>query len=219
MKYFNFQLLYDRILKNPQNQRKMPYYTLSPPLFSKDAAFDNLYPEHIRALSPMHWTAVDIAKKAGAFLAVPNARVLDIGSGVGKFCMVAGFHHPETTFYGVEQRKELYNIAEKAKGEINLPNVSFIHGNLTELNYGNYDHFYFYNAFYENIEPDSRIDYSVSTSFELYELYTRFVYEMLDKKPSETRLVTFHCTEGQVPPSYQLINNSYSSVLKMWIKG
>ena len=192
--------------------------TLSPSLFRKDTVFDELYPEHIQALSAMHWTTVDIARKAGAFLAVPNARVLDIGSGVGKFCLVAGFWHPETAFYGIEQRKELYTFAEIAKEEIDLSNVHFMHGNLTDLDFSGYDHFYFYNSFYENIEPDSRIDHSVKISFELYHRYSRFVYEMLDGKPPETRLVTFHATESQVPPSYKQVNNSYSRALKMWIK-
>jgi hypothetical protein len=192
--------------------------TLDPALFQKNAAFDDLYPEHIQALSQMHWTSVDIARQASAFLAIPGARVLDIGSGVGKFCLVAGFFHPETTFCGIEQRGELFTFAEIAREVINLPNVSFMHGNLTELNYKDYDHFYFYNSFYENIEPDSRIDYAVDASFELYDLYSRFLYKMLDEKPEGTRLVTFHGTDRQVPPSYQLINNSCNRVLKKWIK-
>lgn len=192
--------------------------TIDPALFRKDAAFDELYPEHIRSLSAMHWTTVDIARKAGAFLAVPGASVLDIGSGVGKFCMIAGFLYPETAFYGIEQRLELHTFAEIAKAEINLSNVELMHGNLTALDFSGYDHFYFYNSFYENIEPDSRIDHSVKVSFELYHRYSRFVYEMLDGKPPGTRLVTFHATESQVPPGYKLLSNSYSRALKMWIK-
>ncbi|MDP9080448.1 MAG: class I SAM-dependent methyltransferase [Bacteroidota bacterium] len=191
---------------------------LSPALFLDDTAFDDLYPEHIQELSAMHWTPVDIAKKAGNFLAIPNTRVLDIGSGVGKFCLTAGFFHPETMFFGIEQREELYTFAEIAREEIDLPNVNFIHGNLTELDFSSFDHFYFYNAFYENIEPDRRIDYKIRTSFELYDQYSRLVYQMLEEKPSETRLVTFHAAEHQVPPGYQLVGNSYSRVLKMWIK-
>jgi SAM-dependent methyltransferase len=187
-------------------------------LFRKDVVFDDLYPEHIQNLSQMHWTPVEIARKAADFLAIPNARVLDIGSGVGKFCMVAGFFHPAATFYGIEQREELYTFAEIAKAEIDVPNVRFIHGNLTDLDFSGFDHFYFYNPFYENIEPDSRIDYAVETSFELYDQYSRLVYQMLAEKPSETRLVTFHAPDSQVPPGYQLVNNSYSRVLKMWIK-
>lgn len=191
---------------------------LNPALFRHDTAFDHLYPEHIQELSQMHWTPVDIAKKAADFLSIPNTSVLDIGSGVGKFCITAGFFHPETSFCGIEQREKLYTFAEIAKAQIELPNVNFIHGNLTDLDFKDYDHFYFYNPFYENIEPDSRIDYTVRTSFELYDLYSRFVYQMLEEKPPETRLVTFHATDTQVPPGYRLVHNSYSRVLKMWIK-
>ncbi|MES2376028.1 MAG: class I SAM-dependent methyltransferase [Bacteroidota bacterium] len=215
------QFLRSRI-RNFQTQRenkRMVDELLNPSLFRHDANFDDLYPEHIQELSPMHWTPVDIAKKAGDFLSIPNTRVLDIGSGVGKFCLTAGFFHPETMFYGIEQREELYTFAEIAREEIDLPNVHFIHGNLTELDFREFDHFYFYNAFYENIEPDSRIDYSVRTSFELYDRYSRLIYQMLEEKPPETRLVTFHASDTQIPPGYQLVNNSYSRVLKMWIKG
>jgi SAM-dependent methyltransferase len=191
---------------------------INPDIFDKDTTFDDLYPEHIQELSLTHWTPVDIAKKAGRFLALPNARVLDIGSGVGKFCITAGFFHPETTFYGIEQRSELFTFAELAKAEIDLPNVCFMHGNVTELDFKDYDHFYFYNPFYENIDPDSRIDYTVRTSFELYEVYSRFVYKMLDDKPPETRLVTFHVPDEEIPSGYQLVDNSFSRLLKMWIK-
>ena len=208
-------------LQSFQNRRINQYMlnnVLNPDLFRKDVTFDDLYPEHIQEMSRMHWTPVDIARKASKFLAIPNARILDIGSGVGKFCITAGFFHPETAFYGIEQREELYTFAEIAKAEIDLPNVHFMHGNLTDLDFSNFDHFYFYNAFYENIEPESRIDYAVKTSFELYDHYSRFVYEMLDNKPPETRLVTFHAPDSQVPPGFRLINNSDSRVLKMWIK-
>lgn len=187
-------------------------------LFRKDASFDYLYPNHIKELSQMHWTPVDIAKKAAFFLAIPNARVLDIGSGVGKFCITAGAHFPQTQFIGIEQREELCSYAKIAKDEINVDNVSFIHGNLTDLDYDDYDHFYFYNSFYENIEPRSRIDYAVRTSVELYERYSRFVYAMLDAKKSGTRLVTYYGRETQIPASYNLVDQAYNKMLKMWIK-
>jgi SAM-dependent methyltransferase len=187
-------------------------------LFSNDTSLDYIYPDHIRQLSQMHWTPIDIAKKAAFFLAMPNARVLDIGSGVGKFCITAGAHFTNTQFIGIEQRKGLCNYAKIAKDELGLDNISFIHGNLTDLDYNDYDHFYFYNSFYENIEPGSRIDFAVGTSFELYESYSRFVYAMLDSKKSGTRVVTYHTREEQIPPSYSMVDNSYNKMLKMWIK-
>lgn len=192
--------------------------TISISYFRKDAAFDTLYPRHIRELSQMHWTSLDISLEASNFLAAPGARILDIGSGVGKFCIAAGVYHPEATFYGIEQREALFNYAESAKAQIGVPNVQFMHGNLTNLDYDLFDHFYFFNPFYENIEPSIRIDYSVNTSFDLYNYYTLFIYEMLNKRPAGTRLVTFHAPEKQIPISYRLVNNSYSRVLKMWIK-
>jgi hypothetical protein len=192
--------------------------TLNISYFRKDAAFDTLYPLHIRELSQMHWTALDVSLEASNFLAAPGARILDIGSGVGKFCIAAGVYHPEATFYGVEQRDELLHHAQIAKEQVGVSNVQFIYGNLTDLDYDLYDHFYFYNPFYENIEPGSRIDYTVSISFELYRHYTLFIYEMLNKKPAGTKLVTFHAPDKQIPDSYRLINNSYSRVLKMWVK-
>jgi SAM-dependent methyltransferase len=193
--------------------------TINISYFRKDAAFDTLYPQHIRELSQMHWTALDIALEASNYLASPGARVLDIGSGVGKFCIAAGVYHPNTDFFGIEQRKELFHHAQVAQEQVGADNVHFSHGNLTELDYDHYDHFYFYNSFYENIEPGSRIDYSVRTSFELYNHYTEFIHDMLSRRQAGTRLVTYHAPDKQIPASYQLVDNSYSRVLKMWVKG
>lgn len=186
--------------------------------FHKDAAFDGLYPEHIQGLSQRHWTPLEVAKKASAFLALPNAKILDIGSGVGKFCIIAGFYHPQTFFYGVEQRKELVRFSQMVNEEVNLANVGFIHGNLTAIDFKAYDHFYFFNSFHENIEPGGRIDNTVNTSSELYVYYSRFLIEMMDEKPAGTRLVTFHGREKQIPASFHLVDHAFSGRLKMWIK-
>ena len=192
--------------------------TLNISYFLKDAAFDTLYPLHIRNLSQLHWTSLDIALEASNFLASPGARVLDIGSGVGKFCIAAAVYHPNTQFFGIEQRKELFTFAKRAQEEVGVENVHFNYGNLMDLSYENYDHYYFYNSFYENIEPGSRIDNSVDTSFELYNQYTEYVHEMLSSRPAGTKLVTYHTKDKQIPASYKLIDNSYSRFLKMWVK-
>ena len=186
--------------------------------FCKDAAFDTLYPQHIRELSQIHWTALDVALEASNFLAIPGARVLDIGSGVGKFCISAAVYHPETDFFGIEQRKDLFNHAKAAKKQLGVQNAHFSFGNLTELNYLNYDNFYFYNSFYENIEPTSCIDYAVKTSFVLYNQYTEFIHKVLSSRPAGTRLATYHAPDKQIPSNYKLVDNSYSRMLKMWVK-
>jgi len=191
---------------------------LNASLFTNDAAFDWLYPEHFQLLSLKHWTPLAIASKAAEFLAEPGARVLDIGSGIGKFCLAAGYYFPETFFYGVEQRHELIYLAEEAKGYTKLPNVNFIYANITQINFKEFDHFYFYNSFFENLDPANQIDDTIELSESLYTYYTQYLYTALDEKPPGTRLVTFHSLEHEIPSNYKLMHVSYSTLLKMWIK-
>jgi SAM-dependent methyltransferase len=185
--------------------------------FKNDAAFDWMYPEHIQLLS-QHWTPLSIAYKAAGFLAEQGARVLDIGSGIGKFCLTAAHYFPETFFYGVEQRHELICLAEEAKGYLNLPNVNFIYANITQINFREFDHFYFYNSFYENIDPKNQIDDTIELSQSLYNYYTQYIHNVLDERPKGTRLVTFHTFDEEIPLAYKLVDVSFDHLLKMWIK-
>jgi SAM-dependent methyltransferase len=186
-------------------------------LFINDAAFDWMYPKHFQQLSK-HWTPLVIARKAAEFLAEPGADVLDIGSGIGKFCLAAGYHFPETYFYGVEQRNELIYLAEEAKGFTKLSNVNFFYANITQINFERFDHFYFYNSFYENIDTANKIDDTLELSESLYTYYTQYLYSALETKPSGTRLVTFQSLEHEVPPGFKLADVSFDPLLKMWIK-
>ena len=70
----------------------------------EDSRFDLVYPREIRELSDRHWTPVEVARKAAVFLVrEPGTRVLDIGCGPGKFCIV-GALATDGRFTGVEQR-------------------------------------------------------------------------------------------------------------------
>ena len=54
-----------------------------------NAQFDRLLPFYWRRLSIMHWTPVHVARRAAQLLVTgPKTRVLDVGSGPGKFCLV-----------------------------------------------------------------------------------------------------------------------------------
>jgi hypothetical protein len=187
-------------------------------IFSKDQDFDRLYPEHIQRLSRKHWSPLDITIKAADFLAEPKARVLDIGSGVGKFCLPAAYHHPDTFFYGAEQRADLVHLAELAQQKMQLSNIQFIHTNITQINFKEFDHFYYYNSFYENIDQLNSIDDTIETSIDLYLYYCKYLYAELQEKPSGTKLVTYQSLEQEIPPTYQLTSGVYGNFLKMWIK-
>lgn len=187
--------------------------------FSSDVEFNELYPLSIQTLAKRHWTPLSVARKAARFLAAENnARILDIGSGVGKFCMAAAYYEPKSFFYGVEQRRSLVNRAESVNEILQLENVSFTHGNFTQLDFRNYDHFYFFNAFYENLAGTDKIDNSIDYSGELYNYYNRYLYKQLEQKPTGTRLATYHSLEDEVPRGYHIVGSERDNLLKFWIK-
>jgi cyclopropane fatty-acyl-phospholipid synthase-like methyltransferase len=187
--------------------------------FASDEQFDQLYPSSIQLLAQQHWTSLTVARKAANFLAIENnARILDIGSGVGKFCMAAAHYKPKAFYYGIEQRKGLVNHAEAAREILRLENVSFINGNFTQTDFRDYDHFYFYNSFYENIASTNKIDNSIDYSLELYNYYNRYLYKQLEQKPSGTRLVSFHSLEFEIPKDYYIVGSDMNDLLKFWIK-
>jgi len=187
--------------------------------FDSDADFNKIYPQPIQALAARHWTPLQVARKAANFLSDKNSvRILDIGSGVGKFCLSAAFYEPAAFFYGVEQRRNLVSYAERARDILHLENVSFIHGNFTQLDFKNYDHFYFYNSFYENLVGANKIDESIDYSAELFNYYNLYLFKQLVQKPVGTRLVTFHSLEDEVPAGYQMVRSEMKDLLKFWIK-
>jgi len=170
-------------------------------------------------LANRHWTPLYIAQKVARFL-VPHegVKVLDIGSGVGKFCLAGAYYKPFAHFFGVEQRRDLVMHAETARNTLGLQNVHFIHSNLTQLNFKQYDHFYFYNSFYENLLNTDKIDEKITLSNELYIHYSSFLYKKLEEMSIGTRVATFHTQEDKIPPGYHLEEEDAGKLLKCWIK-
>jgi len=187
--------------------------------FGSDKQFDQLYPDCIRKLASRHWTPVIVAKKVARYLSADkNARVLDIGSGVGKFCLAAGYYEPNATFFGVEQRESLTNYAKSAKEILCMDNVKFFNDNFTSLDFKSFDHFYFFNSFYENLNGTDKIDDSIVYSSERFHYYSRFLYRQLEMKPPGTRIATYHSLETEVPNSYHIVAEDSNELLKFWMK-
>jgi hypothetical protein len=187
--------------------------------FHSDAQLHHLYPEGIQALAERHWTPLRITLMALEFL-IPyeGVKILDIGSGVGKFVLAGAYYKPGADFYGVEQRKHLVSHAETARTILGLENAHFINKNFTQLDFAPFDHFYFFNSFYENLFDTGKIDESVSCSPYLYNYYSRALYRKLRVSPPGTRVVTFHCLEGEIAPGYQVIEEHAGGLLKCWMK-
>ena len=187
------------------------------PLFISDKDFDDNFSGEIERQSARHWAPAAIVKRAAKFLVnKPGVKVLDIGSGVGKFCVI-GAACNEGFFTGVEQREHLCLLADRVARRFNVTDVKFIHANVTEVDFSQYDAFFFYNAFYENIEPDDAIDTSIDLNASLYELYTAQITEKLLAMPKGTRLVTYW--GDWIPRGYNLVYTNGNDALRFWERG
>ncbi|MCC9064315.1 class I SAM-dependent methyltransferase [Flavobacterium piscisymbiosum] len=184
----------------------------------EDSTFNMLYSTRIRRLSERHWTPVAIAQAAADYLVdKPNKKVLDIGAGAGKFCLV-GAASTKGIFYGVEQRASLIKLSKKIAEKHQVENVEFIHSNITDISFSDYDAFYFYNSFFENIDTSCPIDKIIVPKNELFLSYSNYVRDQLHKTPKNTRLVTYWSTWEEIPESFDLEYSACDGVLNFWKK-
>jgi SAM-dependent methyltransferase len=183
-----------------------------------DFDFNSIYPEKIKHLDKKHWTPVSVAKIASEFLVQqPGTKVLDIGSGAGKFCLI-GASNTKGHFTGVEQRHELVELSQRLSAHYYIWNTRFIHGNISSVDFDDYDAFYFYNAFYENLNPGERIDDEVELKSDLYHAYSLHIVEQLAGCRLGTRLVTYCSPTTIIPRSFKLQDSLNAGLLKFWEK-
>jgi SAM-dependent methyltransferase len=183
-----------------------------------DDDFNEIYPEKIRMLARKHWTSVSVAKRASEFLVdKPGTKVLDIGSGVGKFCMI-GASNTKGHFTGVEQRLSLIELSKRLSDSYYIQNVKFVHANITSVKFRDYDAFYFYNSFYENIDMLNKIDDTVRFDIQLYRLYSMHIVEQFATLPLGARLATYCSPSNIIPRTFRLQDSSKGGLLKFWEK-
>lgn len=196
----------------------MIFKSLKLNLTVEDTTFNELYPSRIKRLAARHWTPVAVAKFAAEYLVdKPYKKVLDIGSGAGKFCLV-GAASTTGMFYGVEQRASLVKLSKKIVDKYDLANVEFIHSNINEISFSDYEAFYFYNSFYENIDFSCSIDKTILPERELFYSYSKYVKEQLEQTPIGTRLVTYWSNGEEIPDSFKLEYIACEGVLILWRK-
>lgn len=191
-----------------------------------DDEFDTVYSEWVRGHSERHWTPVEVARLAADLLvASAYTRVLDVGSGAGKFCIVGALTTRHGRFYGIEQRADLVHAAREAARSYGVePRVHFIQGDITSIDWREFNAFYFYNPFSEPIEesPDAGVSFrgGIKAALHLREYYIRFARTQLTAAPSGTRVVTYYGLGGQLPPGYQCIRREGhgTDFIELWVK-
>lgn len=183
-----------------------------------DDRFDQVFPERVRDFSSVYWTPVAVASHAAKLLVkTPGTRVLDVGCGPGKFCLIAALV-TDGHFTGIEQRADLVKIAKEAAAKERLPNVEIIHGNVIDFPFSQYEAFYLYNPFEENVFETQTIDRAVPLSAELYMKYIKYVATELEAKSLGTKVVTYLGSALEVPSCYDCQLTAFGSDLKLWAK-
>lgn len=183
-----------------------------------DEEFDAIFPEEVRDFSNRHYTSVYISQRAAEFLAVKeDIQILDIGSGTGKFCLV-GAICTNAHFTGVEYRKYQSEIAKECADRYAITNVSFVHANILDINFKEFDAFYIFNPFLENIDTSARMDQLKDGKESDYEVFKKYVHDQLEKKKIGTRLATYWTALNQIPDSYELKKSILGDTLKFWEK-
>jgi SAM-dependent methyltransferase len=183
-----------------------------------DEEFDSFYPMKMRKLSATHWTPVAVARKAAEFLVKGvDTKVLDIGSGAGKFCVLAA-NFTSAQITGVERRENLVLLSRKLAMRQEVKNVNFVHADIKDIDFKAYDSFYFFNAFEENINLTDKLDSSDSIDSEQYRHYCQLLHDRFDEARIGTRVVTY-CGEGkEIPDSFTLVRQTNKGKLLFWEK-
>lgn len=184
-----------------------------------DRAFDLLYPLSIRRASRAHWTPVEVAVRAAQLLADrPGLRIFDIGSGVGKFCVVAAAS-VDAVITGVEHRPHFVEIARRAACRVDVK-VDFKLGTLDDVNPRDLDGVYLFNPFAENLSPIAdQLDPSVELSEARFRRDVESTERLLHAAAVGTRVVTYCGWGGRMPSGYRLaLREACVGTLELWIK-
>ena len=186
----------------------------------EDETFDLVYPPDVRRFSQIHWTPLSVAAKASEVLKdLKIERLLDVGSGCGKFCILTGIT-TDIQITGVEQREFLSSASKRAKNSFRLENVNFINGSAFDLSWKEFDCIYFYNPFCEQKTPERRIRNDVPMNEALYGTYLQLTSNRLREQKKGTKVMTYHGLGTALPSEYSLHYQKAvgSDFLKVWIK-
>jgi SAM-dependent methyltransferase len=188
-----------------------------------DAEIDALLPDAVRRRSPRFWTPVAVARRVGHLLAELRCRrALDVGSGPGKFSVVAAVRAPDVEFVGIEHRPHLVEVARTLAAELRIGNVKFEVGDATSVSWSAFDAFYVFNSFAENVfSHHERFDDTVLLSPRRRLADLLRVERLLSAVPDGAVLVTYHGLGGPIPGDYEclLAEDLGRGWLRVWRKG
>jgi SAM-dependent methyltransferase len=184
-----------------------------------DDDWDHGYPWEYAQLSKVHWSPVAVARRAAQLLSRGSgSRILDIGSGVGKFCVVATLTAPGI-FIGVERRVDFVDLARRSAVQARAWNARFMLATVDDVDWYRFDGFYLYNPFAEVGWPNQLSGTNQAANAEHRRLVTLTEQRLL-LAPRGSRVVTYHGFGGEIPRCFRLIVHEPSGTdfIECWEK-
>lgn len=183
-----------------------------------DLDFDSLLSKKFQNISKVHWTPIQIIETVVEWCKENgSSSILDIGAGVGKFCLV-GASISNLQFTGIEKRKSLYKQALKVQEKLELKRVNFYNDNILNIDFSGFDTFYYFNPFFEHIHEKERIDKTINYQPHKFLIYQEYVFNELSKKERGTTFITYCSQEFHPPEGYTMKNMMFEGLLQLWIK-
>jgi hypothetical protein len=184
-----------------------------------DARFDRFLPRDLRVLSSRYWIPLDVAAQAARWLdSLQISTVVDIGSGVGKFC-IAGAMASRCAFIGIEHRPRLVRVARNLAARFDLDwRVKFVTTAFDEISTPKAECYFLFNPFVENLlAPDEHIDATGPLSHARYLRDISRVERLLSLVPIGTYVMTYNGFGGLIPPYYDdvLVDSTRSCELRL----
>ncbi|TGL04422.1 methyltransferase domain-containing protein [Leptospira bouyouniensis] len=172
-----------------------------------DQIWDKFLPVKYQTLSPYQWTPISVVLSTWEYLREEKvSSVVDLGSGVGKFCLnLARVSEHQFPILGIEDRKELFQIADSLREKWNFKKVKFEHGNfLKEFPYG-YSHYYCFNPLYETMKASHSIDGSKDKSAILFIQNLQLLKNHFLNCKIGTKIITYHGFGGSTLPGFKVL--------------
>jgi hypothetical protein len=190
-----------------------------PPL---DYYFDRFLPARLRAASSQFWTPLEVVKRAASWLDDLGAdTVVDIGSGVGKFC-VAGALTSGCSFVGIEHRPDLAAVARNLALLFSVEQrVSIVDSPFDPAKTPAADCYYAFNPFEENLLPhEQAIDAKVELNADRFRREVRSFRTLVASLPLGAHVLTYNGVGGRLPEclAEKRVDKTLPAVLRLFEK-